>query len=340
MRIPPLVSIVFLLLGAPLGTCLQPPFQPSNSRPSPWLSKGRLPLTTIPQASEYEASVPSLATRRTILTSTAALFPLVSVTSVLPRSSFAMDQGTASAQVTDRIYLTVQGLPTQDGSSSNSNSSRIVIGLFGKDSPRSVATLKQLVSQQGLPLVCRPKAERVLQKEQLEANKVYKACKQAEQQGVVLRDSTIWRVVKDELVSFGAVTGKFLAREYPDWDEDPSTSDGSRLRHDAFGVVSVLRGAEGGFGFSIYTGNGGDDAAADMDREYLVVGRVLEGMDVLERLNQVPVITTARSVNYMALTGTTATGKAPTRSCRYGGPMYCNEYKPLIKLSISDTGVL
>ena len=236
------------------------------------------------------------------------------------------------AQVTDKIYFTIQGLPSQDGTTTNNN--RIVIGLFGKDAPNCVGQMKQLFSKQGLPRPCRPRAERTLQKEQLEANKVYNACKQAESQGVVLPYSTVWRIVKDEQIAVGAVAGKFLAREYPNWTEDKHDNG---LRHDSPGVVSVLRGSEGGFGFSIYPGGGN---ASELDRDYIVVGRVLEGMDVVEQLNQVPVITTAKGVNYMALSGTTGTGKAPTRSCRYGGNMYCNEQKPLIKLSISDTGIL
>ena len=270
-------------------------------------------------------------TRRHVLSSAVLLLPLV--TTSLPSTAFGNGLSATSlgAQVTDKVYFTVQGLPSQ---TDTTISSRIVIGLFGKDAPKCVGQMKQLFSKQGLPRPCRPRAERSLQKEQLEANKVYNACKQAESQGVVLPYSTIWRVVKDEQICVGAVAGKYLAREYPNWNEEKNDNG---LRHDTPGVVSVLRGSEGGFGFTIFPG-GGD--AGELDREYIVVGRILKGMDVIEQLNQVPVITTAKNVNYMALSGTTGTGKAPTRSCRYGGNMYCNEQKPLIKLSISETGIL
>jgi hypothetical protein len=40
------------------------------------------------------------------------------------------------------------------------------------------------------------------------------------------------------------------------------------------------------------------------------------------------------------LTGGPKSSNAPDRSCRYGGPMYCNENKPLVKLKIADCGVL
>ncbi|GKY91384.1 hypothetical protein MPSEU_000110700 [Mayamaea pseudoterrestris] len=235
-----------------------------------------------------------------------------------------------NALFTEKIFLNIQGLPSQDNAITDN---RIVIGLFGNDAPHCVKQLQQLFTPLGLPRPCRPRATRTLQKEQLEANKVYKNCMQAESQGVVLQYSTVWRIVANEQIAIGAVTGKYLSREYPEWN------DVNSLKHDVPGVVSVLRGSEGGFGFSIYPGDG-CGGHAELDCDYIVVGRVLEGMDVVRRLNQVPVVTTARNINYMSLSGAAGTGKAPNRSCRYGGPMYCNEYKPLSKLTVSETGIL
>lgn len=150
--------------------------------------------------------------------------------------------------------------------------------------------------------------------------------------GVNYDYSQVWRVIKDERIDLGAVSGKFISREDPDWQEDAT----SGLKHDSPGVVSVRRGNDSGFGFTIYPGNG--DAEA-LDSDHIVVGRVLEGMDVVEEINQVPVITTAK-VNYMGLTGGPNSKNAPSRACQYGGAMYCNEFKPLIKLSIQKTGTL
>jgi hypothetical protein len=65
----------------------------------------------------------------------------------------------------------------------------------------------------------------------------------------------------------------------------------------------------------------------------------VEGLDVIEALNNVPVVQSS-SLNYMALTGGTTTKNAPSRACRYGGPMYCNENKPLVKLSITQAGLV
>jgi cyclophilin family peptidyl-prolyl cis-trans isomerase len=121
------------------------------------------------------------------------------------------------------------------------------------------------------------------------------------------------------------------------------------LRHDEPGVVSVRRGNQGGFGFTIYPGvgstkalagsNSAAAAVADLDDNHIVVGRVVQGLDVIEALNtRVPIVTSASSFNYMALTGGPQTSTAPDRSCRYGGPMYCNENKPLVKLVVVDAG--
>ena len=143
---------------------------------------------------------------------------------------------------------------------------------------------------------------------------------------------------EDERIDLGAVSGKFVAREYPDWQESAS----SPLKHDAPGIVSVRRGNDSGFGFTIYPGNNAaatSSSSSYLDDEHIVIGRVLEGMDVVQALNEVPVIASSK-VNYMSLTGGTTTKNAPTRSCRYGGPMYCNENKPLVKLSITETGIL
>jgi cyclophilin family peptidyl-prolyl cis-trans isomerase len=93
----------------------------------------------------------------------------------------------------------------------------------------------------------------------------------------------------------------------------------------------VRKGNDSGFGFTIYPG-GGD--ASYLDANHLVVGRVVEGMNVVESINQVPVVT-SKFASQAELPA------APSRACRYGGSqLYCSEYKPLIKLSIVSTGVL
>ncbi len=262
--------------------------------------------------------------RRAAMRSLAMAAAITCSSSITPHASAA--EGTGKAEFTDRIYLTIKGL--------GPDPKTIVIGLFGKEAPNSVSMIKQLVSESGLPAPCRPRAERSLQKEQLEANKVYSACKEKESTGVNLKFSSIWRVIKDERIDVGAVSGRFVARAYPMWSETKASS----LKHDAPGIVSVRRGDDSGFGFVIYPGDGKANTEA-LDEDNIVIGKVIDGLDVVKELNEVPIILSSK-YNYMGLTGGPKTSNSPDRSCRYGGPMYCNENKPLIKLSIMDTGVI
>ena len=279
-----------------------------------------------PESSDVSSTTDS---RRSVLlkSGSAAATLLATTLGVAPLPALAAT--TADAQVTDRIFVEVKGLggpsaPTQ----------RIVIGLFGKDAPRSTQMLKQLVnSKEGLVAPCKPKTDRTLQKEQLEANKVYNTCIEQQDQGVNYEYSQIWRVIPNQRIDVGAVSGKFIAREFPTWQEDKDNG----LKHDTTGVVSVRRGNDSGFGFTIYPGSGSSsDAAAQLlDQDHIVVGRV-ENLDIVAALNEVPVITSSK------LGGAAAAAQvAPNRSCTYGGKqLYCNEYKPLNKLSTLNAGVL
>lgn len=238
---------------------------------------------------------------------------------------------TANSEITSKIFIQLKGIPNE---SESFEEDVISIGLFGKDSPQPVSILEQLVSTSGYPAKCKPKEIRTLQREQLEANKVYNSCIEIQDtKGVNYDLSTVWRVVKDERIDIGAVSGKYVARESP-------TFQGSNLlKHDAEGVVSVRLGNDGGFGFTIYTGSGSNKS--DLDETNIVVGKVIDGMNVVKRLNEVPVIQSS-SVGYKALAGGDPSKRtAPSRACRYGSSeLYCNEFKPLKKISIFRTGTL
>lgn len=264
---------------------------------------------------------PLLSSRRDLLaTLIAASLVTTSTITIGTRPALAATS-TSEAKVTDKIYIDIKGLSQEDPAPR-----RIVIGLFGKDAPEATSMLKALVSPQGLRAACKPKEVRSLQKEQLEANKVYNSCIEGQDKGVNYDYSTIWRVVKNERIDVGAVSGRYVARQFPNWMGE------NDLKHDAAGVVSVKKGNDSGFGFTIYPGNGN---ASFLDRNHLVVGRVLEGSDVVATLNNVPVVTSAKLPSFTDLPA------APSRACRYGGSqLYCNEYKPLQKLSLSSTGVL
>ena len=54
------------------------------------------------------------------------------------------NKGIAST-VTDKVFVEIKGLPGPDGSAPTGGTQRIMIGLFGKDSPQSVDKLKKTV---------------------------------------------------------------------------------------------------------------------------------------------------------------------------------------------------
>lgn len=313
-------------LGLLLVSCLVQcsiAWTPSLSTSS--FNRAATSLNNMPSESS-DVSLTADSRRSVLLKSGSAAAALLATTlGVAPLPASA---ATADAQVTDRIFVEVKGLggpsaPTQ----------RIIIGLFGKDAPRSTQMLKQLVNaKEGLAAPCKPKTDRTLQKEQLEANKVYNTCVEQQEQGVNYEYSQIWRVIPNQRIDVGAVSGKFIAREFPTWQEDNTNG----LKHDTAGVVSVRRGNDSGFGFTIYPGNGGDAASQLLDQDHIVVGRV-ENLDIVSALNEVPVITSSKLGGGAAA----AAQAAPNRSCTYGGKqLYCNEYKPLNKLSTLNAGVL
>ena len=281
-------------------------------------------------------------------------------------------RSTSDAIITDKIYFEFKGLSsTTDGSSTSSTTTstttdRIVIGLFGKDAPQPVSILKSLVTTQGYPAKCRPLENnddynaRLLEKERLEGRKVYNTClRSQDNQGVNYYYSTVWRVIPNVRIDVGAtVSGKFIARENPifmDKENDDSTTTTtattSRLTHDTPGVVSVRRGDGGGYGFTIFPGsaNANDDdtfpssSVTTLNEENIVVGRIIEGMDVIQRLNNVPVVhnTFATGGGGRSSSSSSVLKGMPSRGCRYGGSEYfCAENKPLRKIVLDKMGVL
>ena len=351
-------NILFVLFALLLVACqsLAPSSGDGGRRSSSGVSSTTRQQIILPESlnSHFSSERAVFSRRQWFQTNSLAAAVALTSGSVLasPQPSLAVSSSsttttTPAAEVTDKVFLEIKGLPagTEDTGSTvaPTTTRRIVIGLFGKEAPESVRKLKSLMSRNGLPAACKAKEERVLQREQLEANKVYNSCIEGQEKGVTYDYAQIWRIVQGERIDFGSVAGKFVAREYPDWQERSSSS--SALKHDRPGIVSVRRGNESGFGFTVYPGGAGGSssssaaAASDLNENHIVVGQVLEGLDVIEQLNNIPVITSSK-VNYMGLTGGTTTKSAPNRSCRYGGPMYCNENKPLSKLTIYQTGEL
>lgn len=267
--------------------------------------------------------------RRSFLRKSVAASQLISFPVLVSHPAFAETTSSVNnAKITSKIFVTLKGLPTDESNSDPNSESTFVIGLFGDDAPGPVSILEKLVSSNGYPALCKPKEIRTLQREQLEANKVYNSCMETQDtKGVNYDLSTVWRVEKDKRIDLGAVSGKFVAREFPNFEGR------NEYKHDTEGVVSVRRGNDGGFGFTIYPGSTGT-TNAELDEENIVVGKVIEGMDVVRRLNTAPVVQSA-------LSGGQNKRSSPTRACRYGGSeAFCNELKPLKKILIYKTGLL
>jgi cyclophilin family peptidyl-prolyl cis-trans isomerase len=110
------------------------------------------------------------------------------------------------------------------------------------------------------------------------------------------------------------------------------------LSHDRPGLVSVRKGSNSGFGFTIFPGGSGN--TKDLNENHIVIGQVIEGLDVIELVNNLPVVASAK-LNYKGIKGGSSFQEGPSRACRYGGKqLYCNENKPLQKLTMYRTGVL
>jgi len=227
-----------------------------------------------------------------------------------PTLASAVDGNISSstAKVTSKITIQLKGLPSDTDEFSEDI---ITIGLFGDDAPQPVSILQKLVSSDGYFAKCKPKESRTLQREQLEANKVYNSCMDTQDtKGVTYDLSIVWRIVKDERIDLGAVSGKYIARESPFFE-----GGNNQLKHDIEGVVSVRKGSDGAFCFSIYPG-GQKQGNVELDEDYIVVGRVIDGMDVVRKLNNVPVVQSA-GINYKGFSGNASSKRsAPSRACR------------------------
>eukprot|EP00534_Pseudo-nitzschia_fraudulenta_P008346 CAMPEP_0201147062 /NCGR_PEP_ID=MMETSP0851-20130426/8669_1 /ASSEMBLY_ACC=CAM_ASM_000631 /TAXON_ID=183588 /ORGANISM="Pseudo-nitzschia fraudulenta, Strain WWA7" /LENGTH=359 /DNA_ID=CAMNT_0047422807 /DNA_START=109 /DNA_END=1188 /DNA_ORIENTATION=+ len=253
-------------------------------------------------------------------------------------------------EVTDKVFVDISGL-SPSASAEIGTTQRIVLGLFGKDAPKSVAKLKLLHDTRtgGLPAPCKPlKDDFLIQREQLEANKIYRSCVESQERGVTYDYAQVWRIVKNERIDFGSVSGKFNAREYPTWGETTTMKNGidyTISSSSAKYLVAVRKGSDSGFGYTLFpTANASKNN--EFLENYLVVGQVVEGDDVVDGINDISVVASAKAINYMAIVGGGGGGSggsgnaAPKKDCRYGGPMYCNENKPLTKLTMFRTGIL
>ena len=296
-----------------------------------------------PSLSESDSSTESLSRRSWMFRVPQHLGVMSAATTLVTSGGFPAQAASENiGEVTNKVFVDVSGLSVS-ASAELGQTQRIILGLFGKDSPESVQKLQNLHSSTGLAAPCKPlKEDFLIQREQLEANKVYRSCTETRERGVTYDYAQIWRIVKNERIDFGSVSGKFIAREFPTWAEKAATNSASDYLslNNAKYLVAVRKGSDSGFGYTIFP-VATTSSNQDFLENYLVVGKVIEGEEVVSMINDVSVVNSAKNLNYMAIVGGGGTkSNAPNKSCRYGGPMYCNENKPLTKLTMFRTGVL
>jgi cyclophilin family peptidyl-prolyl cis-trans isomerase len=166
----------------------------------------------------------------------------------------------------------------------------------------------------------------VLAREKLEKNKALQSCLAAEGQPLSYDGATVWRVVPGQRIDAGALASAYNLRLGP-----PVVGDNSngQLKHDQAGVVSMRRGVQAGT-FLITPA-----AAPSLDEDYVIVGRVVRGLDVVSKLNAIPTIRSGNGVGYQAFAGDIAGRDRPVKSCRYGSAeLYCTDGKPLRKVTM------
>lgn len=264
--------------------------------------------------------------RRSLLSSATA----AAAGAALPHATllaFAADApatGTAAARVTSKVRLEF----VQQVSAEESLVLPLTIGLFGNDAPQSVAAF--LATARGaLSAKCKEPIgveDELMARGKLAKKGTYKSCVAVEDEPVTYAYSQVWSIQRGRRVDAGALQGKFALREAP----ITPPAEGAGLAHDAAGLLSVRRGG-GVFDFGITTAPG----TADDDEVYVVIGRVLEGLDVVAQLDAATVV---RAADVLGVEAATASRE---KACAYGSAnSYCAQNKPLKKITLVRATVL
>lgn len=167
----------------------------------------------------------------------------------------------------------------------------------------------------------------ILERVRLEKGKALQSCLAGEGQPLSYEGSTVWRVLPGSRVDAGALASTFNLRLPPFIEGD---NDGGRLTHDSAGIVSMRRGTDGAGTFLITAA-----PQPALDADYVIVGRVVRGIDVVQALAALPTIKSGNGVGYQALAGDISGRARPAKGCRYGSAeLYCTDGKPLRKVAI------
>jgi len=220
--------------------------------------------------------------------------------------------GATKPVVTQRVELNV----AVQLSGAESMRKRIVVGLYGKEAPQACQNFVALANS-ALEAPCRADEPEDEAKQRVARN-----CFEDESTLVTYTGSSVWRILKDERIDFGQVNGKFAERIAPTW---PPAEASATLKHDRAGLLSVPRGG-GAFDFGLTLA---PQPALDTASSYAVIGEVLEGLDDLLYLNELPV------VKYVGQSAA-ATDVSRSKRCFYGsGETFCSQGRPLKKCTLT-----
>ena len=229
----------------------------------------------------------------------------------------------STAVVTDKVRLEF----VQQISAEESVTLPVTIGLFGRDAPSAVSSFKAACTS---ALVAPCPTEVDLSSEVMERSKQSKkaalrVCQGSESLPVSYAYSTVWSIQRGKRIDAGQVQGKFALRLAPVTPLSESTG----LSHDQAGLLSVRRGG-GSFDFSITTA-----PVPEFDTDYVVIGRVLDGMDSVQALDAMPVV---KAADGLAVEGPRSSRAS---ACEYSNPQpFCAQNKPLKKVLLMRTALL
>jgi cyclophilin family peptidyl-prolyl cis-trans isomerase len=192
----------------------------------------------------------------TVLTSGGGAYCNHAIAATPPASTSPTQE---NAAVTAKAYV--------DVSIARKPAERITLGLYGDEAPRATKIFLSI-------------------------------CKNEYQDDLNYDGSTISRVQKDKRIDFGKMSagkdqrqetyvnpsGKASIRNV-DLAEKVTHSDTNAFLHDTKGTLSVPKGGKS-FQFTLTPES---KPNKDLDRDNLVIGKVLDGMDVVNRINAVPV---------------------------------------------------
>ena len=288
---------------------------------APWWAIAAAAMSAPPQLnSMMTGSLHCVTRRRTLCLAGAAA---LSTAASNPARVNADTATTAAATITDKVRLEF----VQQVSAEESLSLPITIGLFGKDAPQAVSAFKATCAGE-LAVPCPAEVDvsgEVMERSKQSKKAALRACLGSEGAPVSYAYSTIWSIQRGKRIDAGQVQGKYALRLAPSIPPNESAA----LTHDAAGLLSVRRGG-GSFDFGITTA-----PTPEFDEDFIVIGRVIDGMDSVEVLDRAPVVKAADGLN--------VEGPRTSRAsaCEYSNPQpFCAQNKPLKKVMLLRSAVL